>query len=124
MSYGAQDWLKQVESRLVLARDLGHGTGAGGFFGTPAEEFGAVAEAAAGEVVELDFGDEFVVERLPLHGVLGAPAAFASRSFAGEAGRLYEFQEFFGKGGTLFVADGGREADVIESAFGVVEAEK
>lgn len=83
-----------------------------------------MAEAAAGEVIELHFGDKFVVERLPLHGMLCAPTAFASGSFSGEARRFDEFQEFFGQRGALLIADGRGETDVIEGSFLIVKAEE
>jgi len=44
-----------------------------------------MAKTPTGEMIELHFDDEFVVERLPRHGALRAPTAQAARSFAGKA---------------------------------------
>ena len=80
--------LEEVQGGAGFAFYLGEGALAGGFFGAPAEELGAVAEAASGEVIELDFDDEFGIEGLPFGGAFCAPATGASGSFAGEARRL------------------------------------
>ena len=77
-----------MQGGAVFAFDLIEGALAGRFFGAPAEEFGSVAKTASGEVIELDFDDEFGIERIPLGGTFGAPAAGTSGSFAGEAGRI------------------------------------
>src|SRR5436309_2584309 len=71
---------QQAERGAIFALHLLHGAVARGFFGTPAQECGAVAETAAGEVIELNLGDEFGIERLPFGRTLGAPAAGASGS--------------------------------------------
>ncbi len=83
-----------------------------------------MAEASAGEMIELNFGDEFVVQGLPFHGMFCAPAAKSAGGFAGESGGLDHFFEFLGQGGAVFVVDGRTEAYVVEFAFVVVEAEK
>ena len=54
-----------------------------------------MAESPARKVIELHFGNKFVLERLPFHGMFGAPAAQASGRFAGKAGRLDEFFQLF-----------------------------
>ena len=77
-----------MQGGAVFAFDLFEGALAGGFFGAPAEKLGSVAETASGEVIELNFDDEFGIKGLPFGGALGAPAAGASGSFAGEAGGL------------------------------------
>src|SRR5256885_1988030 len=53
--------------------------------GAPAQEFGAVAEAAAAEMVVLGFHHQLGIKRLPFAGALGAPATYAAWGFAGKA---------------------------------------
>lgn len=53
-----------------------------------------MAESSAGEMIELHLGNQLRVERLPLGGAFGAPAARASRTLAGEAGGLTSFSNF------------------------------
>ena len=96
----------------------------GGFVGTPAEQAGAVAEAAAGEVVVLELGDELGFEGLPLGAAFGGPAAWAAGGVAGEAGRRDEWLEHFGEFFALVGFEGGAEADVVEEALVIVEAEQ
>src|SRR4029079_5566472 len=59
----------------------------------PAQELGAVAEAAAGEVVVAHLADEGRLQRLPLRRPALAPPAGAARRFAGEARRRDERRE-------------------------------
>src|SRR3954447_6221706 len=56
--------------------------------GPPAQEFGAVAEAAAADMVVADLGDELGPQRLPLGAPRVAPAARPAGCVAGEARRL------------------------------------
>ena|ERR1700678_2967409 len=98
----------------MLALNLLHGTGPRRFFRPPAEEFGSVTEAAAREMIELHFDDQFRRQRLPFERMLCTPAARAAGSFAGEPRRLDQFLQFFRQGWALFVADRGAKADVIE----------
>ena len=56
--------------------------------GPAAEQPGAVAEAAAGDLVVEHLDDELGLERLPFGRALGRPAARAARRVAGEARRL------------------------------------
>jgi hypothetical protein len=49
--------LEKIQGGAVFAFYLREGALAGRFFGTPAQELGSVAEAASGEVIELDFDD-------------------------------------------------------------------
>src|SRR2546428_6091143 len=72
-----------------------------GLVGAPAEELGAVAEAAAGEVVVADFDDQLGRERLPLGAALGGPAAGPAGGLAGETGRPDERLEHLGQLGVL-----------------------
>ena len=82
-----------------------------------------MAEAAAGEVVVLDFDDDFGGQGLPLGAAPGRPAARAAGRLAVEAGRLDERleqrREFF----PLRGFEGRAEADVVEQAVIVVEPE-
>ena len=83
-----------------------------------------MAKTSAGEVIELHLDDQFVLERLPFHGVLRAPATQAAGGFAGEAGRLDQFLQLFREERPFFGADGGTKADVVEQSFVVVESEQ
>src|SRR6478609_12128774 len=76
---------RQHLQRCPAAGDLVHGALFRRLVGAPAEEAGAVAEAAAGEVVVFDFDDQFRSERFPFAGAFGAPAARAAGRLAGEA---------------------------------------
>src|ERR1700719_4135544 len=95
--------LKEAQSRAVFPLHLLHGAGARGFFGTPVEQSCAVTEPAAGEMVELNFGDEFVVQRLPFQRMFGAPTAQPAGGFAGEAGSLDHLFEVFGQSREILV---------------------
>jgi hypothetical protein len=50
-----------------------------------------MTETPACEMIELDFDDEPRLERLPFHGMFGAPTAWAARRFARESGWLDQF---------------------------------
>ena len=83
-----------------------------------------MTKASSGEMIELHFDDEFVVEWLPFHRALGAPAAEAAGSFAREAGRLDQLLQLLSDGSALFSMNRRSETDVIEFSFGIVEAEQ
>ena len=59
----------------------------------PAQELGAVAEAAAGEVVVAHLADQRGPQGLPFRGAPLGPAAGAARRLAGETWRLPQGQE-------------------------------
>src|SRR4029079_12384739 len=54
----------------------------------PADEAGAVAEAAAGDLVVANLDHQLGLERLPRHRALGVPPARPARRASGEARRL------------------------------------
>src|SRR5947207_10154830 len=115
---------QQAECGAIFALHLLHGAVARRFFGAPAQEFGAVAKAAASEVIELNLSDELGIERLPFGRTLGAPAARTSGSISGEARRLHHLLELFGQVATLFAVDRRCEADMIEQSFIVIQAQQ
>src|SRR3954469_11132840 len=88
--------LEKVQGGLSFAFYLSYGALFRSFFGTPADEFGAVAEAAASEVIETNFYYQLRIERLPLCRTLCAPAAGTSGSLARESRRLDQGFQFFG----------------------------
>jgi len=53
-----------------------------------------VTKAAAGEVIVLDFDDQFGREGLPFGGAVGGPPARAAGRVAGKAGWLDYFSSF------------------------------
>ena len=73
-----------------------------------------MAEASAGEMIELDFADQFGSERLPFKRMLRAPAAGAAGCFSGESRSLDELFQSLGQGGAFFRMNRRSEADVIE----------
>ena len=81
-------------------------------------------ETSAREMVELNFGDEARIERLPFHRVFRAPAAQSARSFPCKSGRLDHSFEFFCERGPIVIGDGGSKADVVQLSVRVVEAEE
>src|SRR5688572_8653301 len=71
-----------------------------------------------------DFDDQLQIERLPLAGTFGGPAARSARSAAGEARRFADGFEFSSEFGFLGSFDGGTKADVMQQAIVIVEAEQ
>src|SRR5581483_12102969 len=90
----------------------------------PAQDGCAVAEALAGEMVVADFDHELRFQRTPLRRALGRPAAGAARRIAGEAGRGDQRFQLVGKRKLLVALDGGGEADMVQQAGVVVEAQQ
>src|ERR1043166_1610375 len=90
----------------------------------PAQEFGAVAEAAAGDMVVAHFGDQLGPQRLPFAGPLGAPAARPAGRIAGEARRRDQLLQLSGQRLLVLGRDRRGEADMIEPALLVIEAEQ
>ena len=84
---GPVEQLPEVAPRRAELVELALG---GRFVGSPAEELRAVAEAASGEVIELNFDDQLRPQRLPFHRPLGAPAARSAGSAAGETWSAHE----------------------------------
>jgi hypothetical protein len=83
-----------------------------------------VAEAMAGEMIVLYFGDELGREGLPFGAALGAPAAGSAGFGAGEAGRFDERFELFGERGLVGGGETGGKAHVTQQALLVIEAEQ
>src|SRR4051812_32244309 len=71
---------QQLQRRdLALLLDLLHRARARRLVGTPAEEFRAVTEAGASEVVVTNLDHQLGRQRLPLGAALGRPAARSAR---------------------------------------------
>src|SRR5437868_6273419 len=103
---------------------LVHGALAGCLVRSPAQETRPMTKSAAGEVVVLDLDDELWLERLPLCGSFGAPAAWTSWCLASEAGFL---DQLFELGCELLLVLGGQagaEPHVMKEAFIVVKAKQ
>src|SRR6266404_9099280 len=83
-----------------------------------------MAEAATGNLVIADLGDERRSQRLEMASALAVPAARATRRSAGEAGRFDEGLQILGQPRPLCRRDRGRKADVIEQPLIIVESEK
>src|SRR6476620_2368650 len=83
-----------------------------------------MAEAVAGDLVVAHLDHELRLQRLPLFGAFGAPAAWSSRRLAGKARRRDAGLELRGQRRAVLVGDGCGEADMIELAGIVVEPEQ
>ena len=92
--------------------------------GTKAHEFGAVAEAAARDVVVAHLDDNLRLHRLPFAGALGAPAARPARRLPCKTWRRDQRFERLSQSVALGIADGCGEADMIKLAIRVIEAEQ
>src|SRR5207244_2217807 len=92
--------------------------------GPPAQKAGAVAEAAAGNLVVADLCHEHWSQRLEMAGALGVPAARASGRSASEARRLDESLQVPGQLRPLCRRDRGGKADMIEQSLIIVESKK
>ena len=73
--------------RAKLGRELVEGALARRLVGTPAQEAGAVAEAAAGDLVVADFDHQLRAAAAAIRRARSGPAARPARRVAGEAGR-------------------------------------
>src|SRR5437660_993405 len=56
----------------------------------PAQEFRAVAESTAAKMIVLHLDDELGIDRFPLAGPFGAPAAGTARRFPGEPAAFFD----------------------------------
>src|SRR5450432_950321 len=99
----SQERLQQAQRRFIFALDLLRSALARCLFGSPAQKSRSMPESSAGEVIELHLGHQLGIERLPLHGMLGAPAARPARSFAGKSRRLDYLLQLSGQRQTLVV---------------------
>ena len=70
------------------------------------------------------FDDELGAQRLPLAGALGAPAARSTGGTASEAGRRDKVFEAAGQFGLVARRQGCGEADMVQQAGIVIEAEE
>ena len=111
-------------ARAPLFRDLVHRALFRGLVRPEAQQLRPVAEPAPGEVVVLDLHDERRRERLPLPCPLRRPAARAAGRPAREPRGLADGEELAGQLLLVLRLDRGREADVVEQALRVVEAEE
>jgi len=92
--------------------------------GPPAHEARAVAEAPAGDVIVLHLDDQPGPQWLPLTATLGRPAAGTARRIAGEAGAAAQPLELARQRRPVGIGYRRREADMIEQALIVIEAEQ
>ncbi len=72
-----------------------------------------MAKAAAGEVIVLNFNDEFRIERLPFRGSFSGPAARAG-SIAGEAWWFDQFLKLLRQRRLLVRFEARRETHVMQ----------
>src|SRR5438270_11383971 len=110
--------------RSQLGSELFEGALPGIFVGPPTQEPGAVAEASAGDLVVPYLDHEPGLQRLPLRGALGVPAARAAWGASGETGRFDQRLELFRQRGPLPGRNCGGEADVVEQSVVPVEPEQ
>src|SRR6185295_5742681 len=92
--------------------------------GPPAQQARAVAKTFAAEMVVADLDHELGLERLPYRRAFGRPAARTTGRVAGEALRRRELLQPRGERGLVLRRNIGGEADVVEQAVVVVEAEQ
>jgi len=64
------------------------------FIRTPTQQFGSVPEAMSGEMIVPYLDDQIRLQRLPLAGALGAPAARTAGRIGGETWRFDSPLEF------------------------------
>src|ERR1700712_2431425 len=83
-----------------------------------------MAKPVTGDMVKPYLNDEFGSQRLPIAASVGAPTAWTTWRFSGEAGRFAQSLEQFGQAWPFFIGDGGGEADMVEPAMGIVEPEE
>src|SRR5262249_6404107 len=109
----------------------------GGLVGPPAQEGGRVTEAASLQMIVLHLADAFDAKRLPREGLAGIPAAPRARHalvlVRGARPLLprvplersgAQRRELAGEGAPLRHRERGRDADVLEVAVLVVQAEQ
>src|SRR5688500_14380019 len=92
--------------------------------GAPADELRAMAEPAAAHMIVAHLDDQLGPKRLPLPGPLRRPAARPARRIAGESRAAAERLELARQHLALAPVNGRREADMVEQACLVVEAEE
>ena len=89
----------------------------GRFLGSPTKKFCTVTKSSAGEVIELHFGNQFGLERLPFHRSFGAPAAETSGCFSCEARWLDYFLQLFCQCRAVFGLKRRSESNMVEFAL-------
>src|SRR5579872_3009500 len=90
--------------------------------GAPAQEFSAMAEATAGEVIVAHLANQLRLEGLPFHGAFGAPAAEPARSLAGKAGGCDQGLDNSLQFMPLLGGEAGSKSHVIEQPLVVIGA--
>src|SRR5690242_5090914 len=98
---------------MQLGLQLVDGALVGRLVRPPAQEAGAVTEAAAGDLVVADLGDQPGLERLPLGRARGRPAARPARRVAGEPWTADQFLQLCGQRRAVLGRDRGSKADVM-----------
>src|SRR5512146_424473 len=94
------------------------------FVGTPANDRSPMTETSARDLIVAHFDDELRLQRLPLAGTLGVPPARTARRIPGEARRLDQPLKVSRQLVPLLCGNRGCEADVIEQAPLVIEAQQ
>ena len=118
-------WSRTGETAATSCRSCSNGALVRPLVGPPAHEARAVAEAVAGDVVVLHFGDQLELQRLPLRAALGRPAARSARCIAGEIrARPSSASTLRVSAGRSLVGDARGEADMVELALVVEQAEQ
>src|SRR5262245_8061538 len=83
-----------------------------------------MAKAVAGHLVVLDLGDQAGLQRLPLAAALGRPAARPTGGVAAGSRAALPTLEFGDQRRALVVAEARGEADMVELALGIEQAEQ
>src|SRR4051812_23910832 len=115
---------QQLRQPGALLFQLLHRALARRFVGPPAEKFGAMTEAAAADVIVAHLHHELRLERLPFAFLPLVPAARAAWCVAGEARWLDQALEFLCQRGAFRGRERGRETDVVQQSFAIVQAEE
>src|SRR4051794_20044032 len=94
------------------------------FVFSPAQNFRAVPEAFAREMIVGHFHHDLRIDWLPLAASFRTPAARAAGRVAGKAGLFLQRLELFRESRFFVRLESRGEPDVMKEAGGVVEAEK
>src|SRR4051794_4230647 len=81
-------------------------------------------ETGPRHMIEANLDDQLRPQRLPVATALRTPAAWSAGRVACETGRFAQCLQTPGQCGTFVIGDGRGEADMIELAILVVEAEQ
>ena len=94
------------------------------FVRAPPQKLGTVSETVGGDLVVTYFDNQFGVQGLPLCASIAAPTAGSARGLPGEPWRGAQGLKPFRQLRPVFATDRGSEADMIEFAVRIVEAEQ